>query len=95
MRLFRRTGIASYNSPMAFEVSTTDGDIERIDDADSYQLEGPLTTFFLADGHHARLSSWSVRVASLRTDRILAVRRVADHDPSDDLAARRRALSAP
>ncbi len=62
---------------MTFDVTITDGSIERIDEADSYQLEGPLTTFFLADGHPGKLSTWSVRVASLRTDHIVAVRRVA------------------
>ena len=61
---------------MAFDVHTIDGSIERIDGADSYQLEGPLTTFFVADGAHGKISGWSVRVASVRTDRIAAIRRV-------------------
>jgi len=61
---------------MAFAVTLTDGSVEHIDDADSYQLEGPLTTFFLADGRANKLSNWSIRVASLRTDRIVSVRRV-------------------
>ncbi len=78
---------------MAFEVTTTDGSIERIDDADSYQLEGPLTTFFLADGRHGRLSGWSVRVASVRTDRIVSVRRVAE-DHGGTAAAPLHAVSA-
>lgn len=61
---------------MAFEIMTLDGDVERVDDADAYQLEGPLTTFFIADGGHGKLSSWSQRVCSLRTDRISSIRRV-------------------
>jgi hypothetical protein len=61
---------------MAFEILTLDGDVERVDDADAYQLEGPLTTFFIADGGHGKLSSWSQRVCSLRTDRISSIRRV-------------------
>ena len=61
---------------MAFEVMTLDGDVERVDDADTYQLEGPLTTFFIADGGHGKLSGWSQRVCSLRTDRISSIRRV-------------------
>jgi hypothetical protein len=77
MRAFHRTDGREYNSTMAFEVTTTDGRIERIDDADSYQLEGPLTTFFLSDGRHGKLSGWSIRVASFRTDHIVSVRRVA------------------
>ncbi len=63
---------------MTFEVTTADGAIEQIDGADSYELEGPLTTFFTADGAHARLSAWSVRLASIRTDRIVSIRRIED-----------------
>lgn len=74
---------------MAFDVHTLDGTIERIDGADSYQLEGPLTTFFLADGAHGKLSGWSVRVASVRTDRIAAVRRV---DTAESAAPTLRAV---
>lgn len=59
---------------MVFEIVTTDGTVERIDGADSYQLEGPLTTFFMSNSRVHRLSSWSERVASFRTDHVLAVR---------------------
>ena len=76
-RLFVTTE-TSYNKCMAFEIAIADGDIEHIEGADSYELEGPLTTFFAADGAHARLSAWSVRVASIRTDRILSIKRVDD-----------------
>ncbi len=58
-----------------FEIVTTEGTTETVDDADSYVLEGPLTTFFAGDGRHATLSAFSVRVASFRTDRIVSVRR--------------------
>ena len=33
---------------MVFEIVTIDGTVERIDGADAYELEGPLTTFFTA-----------------------------------------------
>jgi hypothetical protein len=59
---------------MVYEVVTTDGNVERVDGADAYELEGPLTTFFLSNSRVHRLSSWSDRVASFRTDRVLAVR---------------------
>jgi hypothetical protein len=59
---------------MVFEIVTTDGTVERIDGADSYELEGPLTTFFMSNSRVHRLSSWSERVASFRTDRVVAVR---------------------
>ncbi|HEX4490484.1 MAG TPA: hypothetical protein VH914_04675 [Acidimicrobiia bacterium] len=61
---------------MVFEIVTTDGTIERVDGADAYELEGPLTTFFTTNSGIHRLSSWSERVASYRTDRVLAVRTV-------------------
>ena len=72
---------------MAFEIMTADGAVERVDGADSYELEGPLTTFFAVDGAHARLSAWSVRMASIRTDRIVSVRRVDDEPVSIELRA--------
>jgi len=59
---------------MVFEIVTTDGTVERIDGADAYELEGPLTTFFTSNSRVHRLSSWSERVASYRTDRVVAVR---------------------
>lgn len=63
---------------MVFEIVTTDGTVERIDGADSYELEGPLTTFFLSNNRVHRLSSWSERIASFRTDRLVAVRIAPD-----------------
>jgi hypothetical protein len=74
------TARASYNERMTFAITTMDGAVEQIDGADSYELEGPLTTFFAADGAHARLSAWAVRIASIRTDRIASIRRVEQHD---------------
>jgi hypothetical protein len=58
-----------------FEIVTTDGATEVVTGADSYALEGPLTTFFAADGRTGCLSAFSTRVASFRTDRIVSVRR--------------------
>lgn len=63
---------------MAFEVTMADQSVERIDGADGYELEGPLTTFFSSEGRHQKLTSWSVRQASYRTERIACIRRVAD-----------------
>jgi hypothetical protein len=61
---------------MSFEVTLTDDSVERVDGADSYTLEGPLTTFFGNDRPRP-LDSWSVKVASFRTDRIARIRRLA------------------
>jgi hypothetical protein len=61
---------------MSFEVTLTDESVERVDGADSYSLEGPLTTFFGNDRPRP-LDSWSVKVASYRTERIARIRRLA------------------
>ena len=68
---------------MSFEVTLLDETVEWVDDADSYQHEGPMTTFFARDApaepggwaRHTSLDSWSVKVASFRTDRVLKIRR--------------------
>lgn len=59
-----------------FEVTLSDTTVEVIEGADSFQLEGPLTTFFGTDGRHRTLDSWSTKVASIRTDRIVKIRRI-------------------
>ena len=61
---------------MAFEIALDDESTERVDGADSYSLEGPLTTFYGNDRPRP-LDSWSVKVASYRTDRITRIRRLA------------------
>ena len=58
-----------------FEVTLADSTVEVIDGADSFQQEGPLTTFFDSDGRRRALDCWSVKVASIRTDRIVKIRR--------------------
>ncbi len=61
---------------MTFEITLQDQNIERIPEADGYELEGPLTTFFTSDGNTQRLSSWSVRIASFRTEQITSIKRI-------------------
>ncbi len=60
---------------MPFEVTLDDESTERVDGADSYSLEGPLTTFYGNDRPRP-LDSWSVKVASYRTERITRIRRL-------------------
>lgn len=60
---------------MGFEVEMVDGSVLCIEGADSYEPEGPMTTFFDTLGRHQRLSAFSVRVASYRTDRLASIRR--------------------
>ena len=55
---------------MAFEVVLSDETVEWVDGADSFQQEGPMTTFFASDGRRGTLDCWSVKMAQFRTDRI-------------------------
>jgi hypothetical protein len=60
-----------------FEVILSDRSTEIVEGADAYQQEGPMTTFFVADGPHARLDAWAERLASFRSADILMIRRCA------------------
>jgi len=66
-----------------FEVTLKDRSVERIGEADAYQQEGPMTTFFRTDGRRRTVDSWSVRMASLRTAEILIIRRHEDPAAED------------
>ena len=76
MTIWLPTAEEVHDVSMSFEVTLTDDSVERVDGADSYSLEGPLTTFFGNDRPRP-LDSWSVKVASYRTDRIARIRRLA------------------
>ncbi len=79
MRAYRSTGQRAHDRCMAFEVVLGDETVEWVDGADSFQQEGPMTTFFASDGRRGTLDCWSVKVASFRTDRIdKIIRREAD-----------------
>jgi len=67
---------------MAFEVVLIDETVEWVDGADSFQQEGPMTTFFASDGRRGTLDCWSVKMASFRTDRIDKVIRRAVARPT-------------
>ena len=60
---------------MSFVVHFEDDTTTVVDDADSYEQEGPLTTFFDRNGGGRLASSFAVRVASFRTSKIVEVRR--------------------
>jgi hypothetical protein len=60
---------------MSFVVHFDDDTTTIVDDADSYEQEGPLTTFFDRNGGGRLASAFTVRVASFRTSRIVEVRR--------------------
>lgn len=60
----------------SFEVTLKDRTVEILDDADSYQQEGQMTTFFRTTSDRQVVDCWSTRLASFRTTEILIVRRI-------------------
>lgn len=60
---------------VAFDVTLRDGTVERVHGADAYEPERSMTTFFRTDGRPT-VDCWSVRMASFRTEEILAIRRL-------------------
>ena len=61
---------------MGFEVRFEDDTTTQVIDADAYEQEGPLTTFFDRNGGGGLTSAFALRVASFRTNRIVEIRRV-------------------
>lgn len=75
---FRCTGVPSYRRGMAvFDIIRKGtADVERDEvEADAYQQEGPMTTFFALADDRRVIDCWSTRVASYRTADIVTVRR--------------------
>jgi hypothetical protein len=66
-----------------YEVVLQDSSVELIDDADAYQQEGPMTTFFRCGSGRDVIDSWSIRIASFRTSDLRMVRR---HEPRPALS---------
>ena len=62
---------------MAYEVTTADGTTDLIAGADTYQQEGPLTTFFATEPGRRVVDCWSTRLASYRTAEVVRIRRQA------------------
>ena len=52
-----------------------DGEVELIDGADTYEQEGPLTTFFQVAPDRRVIDCWSVRLMSIRTTEVASIRR--------------------
>jgi hypothetical protein len=59
-----------------FEVTLSDRTVELVDDADAYQQEGQMTTFFANGSGRQVVDCWSTRVASFRTADLVIIRRV-------------------
>jgi hypothetical protein len=78
---------------MSFVVHFEDDTTTVVDDADSYEQEGPLTTFFDRNGGGRLASAFAVRVASFRTSKIVEVRR-GSSTPIDALQSSIRSSSS-
>lgn len=58
-----------------FAIQLNKGETITITEADTYQFEGPLTTFFSTGSSRQIIDSWSTRVASYRTADIISIER--------------------
>ena len=75
---------------VSFSVTLRDGATEEVVGADAYAQEQSMTTFFRTDGRRT-VDCWAVRMASFRTEQILAVRR---HEHPGAAAPRSRPVPA-
>ncbi len=67
-----------------YEVTLKDRTVEVIAEADAYQQEGPMTTFFATGPGRQVVDCWSSRLASFRTSEIIIIRRVDPPAVGDD-----------
>jgi hypothetical protein len=74
--LYPSTARSAYGDRMGFEVHFEDETTTQVLDADAYEQEGPLTTFFDRNGGGGLTSAFALRVASFRTSRIVEIRAV-------------------
>ncbi len=70
------TGTITHTGHMGYEVSLSDGSTEVVPGADTYQQEGPLTTFFATEPGRRVVDGWSTRLASFRTVEVVRIRRL-------------------
>lgn len=70
---------------MTYLVVLADDTLELVPDADAYQLEGPLTTFFRTAAGRQVVDCWSTRLASFRTADVRRIRAI-DASTGDDSA---------
>ena len=61
------------NEATVFSIMLSTGRTIEVTDADTYQPEGPLTTFFRAGSSNPTIDAWSERVASFRTVDIVSI----------------------
>lgn len=59
-----------------YDITMRDQSVEVVE-ADAYEQEGPMTTFFEVAEGRGVVDCWSTRVASIRTADILVIRRAS------------------
>lgn len=64
----------------SYRITLKDRSVEVVEEADAYQQEGQMTTFFRTGSGRRVVDTWAVRLASFRTSEILAVRRQEAED---------------
>lgn len=62
----------------SYQITLKDRTTEQITDADAYQQEGQMTTFFRNGSGRNVVDTWSTRVASFRTSEVIIIRRIED-----------------
>ena len=67
-----------------------DGEVELIEGADTYEQEGPLTTFFQVAPDRRVIDCWSVRLMSIRTTEVASIRREAGTASADRVETAQR-----
>ncbi|MGI8756127.1 MAG: hypothetical protein ACR2MB_09745 [Acidimicrobiales bacterium] len=84
-----------------YQITLKDRSTERIDGADAFQQEGPMTTFFRSGSGRSVVDTWSTRLASYRTSELLAIRRLdarittSPDAPSEERIARANLARCP
>ena len=73
--MHERTAEHLIEASQQFEVRLADESVFVVADADTYEQEGPLTTFFRRAPGRQVVDCWSDRVASYRTSDIASVTR--------------------
>ncbi len=76
----------------SYQITLQDRSTERVDGADAYQQEGPMTTFFQTGSGRDVVDTWSTRLASFRTSEVVIIRRL-DTAPSPTVGTARAILA--
>jgi len=76
-----------------YEITLKDRTVEVIDQADAYQQEGQMTTFFAMGDDRRVVDCWSTRLASFRTSEIVIIRRSAGPTPAQGTYAPSQAMA--